>query len=272
MQRLFSTAAIAAATALVLVSSASGAQSEPSPSAAPPPQELPAPPVTRALQPTSSEDAHVAIRPCRIVDTRAGGGVVPGGTTRELRLRGTTRFADQGGTPGGCGIPESATSVTASVSVLGHTHDGFLRAWPSGTPQPNATLVNYQSGEATTNSTDLMLGTGDMDVAVRPSATTHVVIDVLGYFAPPIHATVSNTGALYANSSRVLSSTKTGVGEYLVIVDRDLDGCSVEASTWPAHFTAGARIDGNRIHGYTTSLLGEAPAPIDIYWHFAVHC
>ncbi len=272
MKRLFTTAAVAAATALVLVASASGAQSGPSPSAAPPTQELPASAGTRGIPPTFTEDAHVALTPCRIVDTRIAGGPIGGGAIRNFHVRGAGGFPGQGGKAGGCGIPQSATSVTAAITVVSPAGTGFLRAWPFGQAEPTATLLNFQGGVNITNSTDLTLGGGAAAIRVKPSATTHVVIDVLGYYAPPIHAMVASDGSLSSNTSRVVSSVRTGTGTYEITVDRNLTGCSAVASTWPAQNHAGAYVSGSKIYAYTTNGAVTPPAAADLYWYLSVHC
>ena len=62
-----------------------------------------------ATTPTvSPETLFVPIAPCRIIDTRSGGGKIPSGSTRNFVVSGMTGFGGQGGTAGGCGIPTDA--------------------------------------------------------------------------------------------------------------------------------------------------------------------
>ena len=64
------------------------------------------------FQPSPAGSIFVPITPCRIADTRLGGGIVTGSSTRSFYVAGTVGFAPQGGKSGGCGVPLGATAVT----------------------------------------------------------------------------------------------------------------------------------------------------------------
>ena len=67
---------------------------------------------------------------------------------------------------------------------------GFLTLFPSDATQPTVANSNFTAGEVTNNFFTVGLG-GDGAFKIFTSATTHVIIDLTGYYAPP------GTGGLY---------------------------------------------------------------------------
>jgi hypothetical protein len=132
---------------------------------------------------------YVAITPCRIVDTRYGTGTngTPFSTlqTRTYYVGGTVGFAPQGGTSGGCGIPVGATALAATFLVVGPSGGGRVHAWPNGQAEPNATTYYYGSHTGSSGTTVSINAASAYALKVRNySATTDLVIDVTGYYAP----------------------------------------------------------------------------------------
>ena len=131
---------------------------------------------------------YVPVIPCRVVDTRNAddGPLAPSGQ-RSFQVTDTPGgFAPQGGNAAGCGIPTGATAVEASVSAVSPTTVGFLRVWPDGGPVPNATFLNWSgNGWSITNTGSVPLSaTGRVATRNYSGRTTHVVIDVNGYYLP----------------------------------------------------------------------------------------
>ena len=78
-------------------------------------QQAPAP-EPQALGPTTSHDLEfVPVDPCRLADTRLGGGDRRQQHGAELPVRGTASFTAQGGTSGGCGVPDGALAAELTV-------------------------------------------------------------------------------------------------------------------------------------------------------------
>ncbi len=125
----------------------------------------------------------VPVTPCRVVDTRSSSPVAAGGT-RTFQVAGTGLSA-QGGASAGCGIPDEALAVEVSVTAPAPPGTGFLRAWPADSSAPNATMVNFSSGQGTTNTGAVRLsstpGSADLTVGAFGSAA-QVIVDVQGYF------------------------------------------------------------------------------------------
>ena len=121
------------------------------------------------------------VSPCRLVDTRnAGEGPALGAnTTRDFQVQGK------------CGVPVGAKAASLNVTVVGPASRGHLRVFPSGTALPTISTINFQGGEpALANGAIVPLSTNANDLSVftfflSGAGTTHLILDVTGYFAPP---------------------------------------------------------------------------------------
>src|SRR5215510_11104159 len=132
--------------------------------------------------------------PCRIIDTRIEGGRLVPGTPRDYDVAGT--LGGQGGAPN-CAVPEGpTTAVVLNFVAVAPGANGNLRAWPFGQPVPIASVINYVAGVNIANG--IVIGICDPgagpcahDFTVRAdTGDTHLVVDVMGYFARPQPITV----------------------------------------------------------------------------------
>lgn len=81
-------------------------------------------------------------------------------------------------------MPATATTAVLNVTVTGSTAGSFLTVWPSGVAKPNASNLNFAAGQTTANLVVVKIGTdGNINLATAVGST-HVVIDVVGYFDP----------------------------------------------------------------------------------------
>ena len=124
--------------------------------------------------------------PVRLLDTRTGepacftpGAPVNGGTSLTQLARGT------------CGIPAAARAVTGNVTVVTPPAGGYLTIYPSDATQPLVANTNYAAGEILNNVFTVGLGNADGSLKIFAQTTSHVVMDITGYYAPPA------TGGLY---------------------------------------------------------------------------
>lgn len=213
-------------------------------------------PDTKAVDLTNLENTYVPVTPCRIVDGREALGVIPAGGNRSYEVRGTTGFVPQGGKSGGCGIPTYATAVTFTVTVVNPVGSGFLRAWPQGLSEPNATLMNYVGGVSQTTTAPITLGAASESKDIRFKAYGNdamLVIDVQGFYAPQIRGQVELGGTLTSSTSRILSSSRPATGQYSVTIDRNVSTCSANATPdGSGNFLASAVTgSGNTVTVYT---------------------
>jgi len=192
---------------------------------------------------TAVESKYTPITPCRIVDTRrGGGGRLKNGTTRAYKTTGTTGFAPQGGHSGGCGIPTSATAVETTVTAVNASGKGWLKLYPGTATIPTATFMNYTNAFNANGSAALTISaaatTGDFRVT-NFAKTTDIVIDIQGYYEKPLWAFINADGVLL-KGSRVTAVTRAGTGDYLVAFDRDISNCSYITTPDDSIFTMGA--------------------------------
>ncbi len=153
--------------------------------------------VTDSLGCTGSQGYSVTIsnglqfyplpKPIRLVDTRAGqtgcdtpGAPISGGTDRTQLARRTCDSVT---------IPANAVAITGNITPVADA-TGFVTLYPSNASRPNVASSNFATGKIVNNVFTVRLGP-DGSFKIYASATTDVVVDVSGYFAPP------GTGGLY---------------------------------------------------------------------------
>jgi uncharacterized repeat protein (TIGR01451 family) len=129
--------------------------------------------------------AYFPVTPCRIVDTRnpaaplGGPSVVGGAVGRTFPILSST-----------CGIPATARAYSLNFAAVPGGPLGFVTAWPTGQAQPLASSLNAPTGTVTANAVIVPAGTGG-SIDVFASNSTDMVIDVNGYFAPPVSGGLS---------------------------------------------------------------------------------
>ena len=111
------------------------------------------------------------VAPSRLLDTRSGAKVGPGGT-QGLQVTG------RGGVPAS-GVSAVVLNVTATEPTTG----GFLTAWPAGEARPLASNLNFGPGQTVPNLVLVKVGAGGMVNLFNSSGATHIVADVAGWYA-----------------------------------------------------------------------------------------
>ncbi len=113
------------------------------------------------------------VNPCRVVDTRLGGGPLVAGTDRTFTM-----------VSGACGVPAGAKAVSINVTVTQPTGPGNLRLFPAGGAVPTASAINYTAGQTRANNAIIGLSAaGELTAHCQSSGSTHLILDVNGYFA-----------------------------------------------------------------------------------------
>jgi uncharacterized repeat protein (TIGR01451 family) len=116
------------------------------------------------------------VPPCRVVDTRnpnspVGGPALDCGTARVFPIAGY------------CSIPTTAQAISLNVTVVSPTADGNVALYPAGITPPGFGTIEYVTGLTIANNAVLSLNDGGLEAVCGPGAgTTHLVIDVNGYF------------------------------------------------------------------------------------------
>lgn len=126
----------------------------------------------QTFQTTCTAGRLYTVAPCRIVDTRMFTPMVDG-----VPL--DVNFRDN------CGIPATALAVAANVTVTQPSLPGYVSVHPPGIAPPGTSVVHFATGRTRAAMTVIKLSdAGDARfVATIPTGgTTHVIVDVSGYF------------------------------------------------------------------------------------------
>lgn len=134
---------------------------------------------------TSSDLVYTPVTPCKIVDTRyGGGGFIAAGSTRNYQTYGSLGF--QGGSS--CSSPRGEPSaVHLSVVVVTPNGQGNIKTHPYLTSSSTGLAVNFANiGTNLANAGTVGVtryNTYDISVSAN-NAGAHVTIQVLGYYYP----------------------------------------------------------------------------------------
>jgi hypothetical protein len=121
--------------------------------------------------------------PIRLLETRSSlpvGCFKPG--TPLMGGSETTQMAR--GTCDGITIPANALGVVGNATVVSPVGAGFLTLWPSTATRPLVATSNYNPGDVGNRHFIVGLGNADGAFKLYTQATSDLVIDLSGYFAP----------------------------------------------------------------------------------------
>ncbi len=234
-----------------------------------------APPIGR--QP-KLEAVFVPIKPCRIVDTRSSSaGEITPNSVRNFRVRGTTSMAGQGGSTTGCGVPNTATGVTANTTMTMINTGGFLSNYPAGGVASTTNFTSFVPGPNVTSNPTFALAPAGVEpslaIKASGSARLDLIIDVTGYYAPQIEGMINASGGLYSGSPSLLTATRSAVGTYSLTVDRDVSNCSVAVQAYSYGLDAQAYLfNGTNVSVYSYSRNGGTVTPADDYVYVNISC
>jgi hypothetical protein len=163
-----------------------------------------------------------ALLGCQQVDNGAGSAFHPVAPTRVLDSRGSTGgwngplsstasrpLTVAGGTAPGA-PPPTADAVVLNVTVTGGSAPSFLTVFPTGTPVPVASNLNFGAGQTIANLVTVRVGTGGQISFANAAGNVHVIADVVGWYDDGTGA-----GDLYtAITPNRLLDTRTGNGGF----------------------------------------------------------
>ncbi len=123
--------------------------------------------------------SYASLVPGRLMETRSGlstidtlfnnMGIRQGGTVTKLKVTGRH------------GIPADASAVVLNVAVTETEGPGFITVYPCTLDVPTAANLNYGTGTTIPNSVIAQVSASG-EVCIYTSNTTHVVVDVNGFF------------------------------------------------------------------------------------------
>ena len=161
---------------------------------------------------SSSDLVFTPITPCRLLDTRSA--TTPAGTpiaansTRSFLVWNQTSFAIQGGAATNCGLTASSNTAALAINftVVAPATAGFITAFPANVAKPLAATLNYEAGSVRGNSAIVKIAQNSSTaLSVFTTSQTHVVADVVGYYAQPVA-----TALECVNTITVTGSINTG--------------------------------------------------------------
>jgi len=131
--------------------------------------------------------AFVGIQPCRVADTRGNGAPITGGIFANSQARNWTVW-------GICGIPSGADAISVNFSVVspaGTPAGAFLLAWPTGQAPPPTAIMTYGPGVTILSNAAIVPLNASGQMTVNVSHSTHIVMDVNGYFSDTLQNTAN---------------------------------------------------------------------------------
>ena len=109
-----------------------------------------------------------ALTPSRAFDTRDAGVPLAGGAVHRHRFT---------------GLPAAATAVALNITVTDTTAPGFVATYPCEGAQPAVSNVNYVGANLTVPNFAIVALGPSRELCFFTLATTHLLVDVSGYFA-----------------------------------------------------------------------------------------
>jgi len=197
----------------------------------------------KALGSSTGDLVYTPLAPCRIYDSRPGSGVQGAGTGPIVP--GSVQAIDvAGGAAASCGVPfPTAKAAVLNFTIANAAGPGDLRAWAwdsSNPPPPNSSIVNYATVTGLNiangivvplcNTATATSGSCSKDLfLVADSHATHLVIDVLGYFAAPVATALDCTRVSAPFSAAI--GTQFNIGSGSCPAGYTLTGGGIELGT-----------------------------------------
>ncbi len=172
------------------------------------------------------------VAPTRVLDSRTS----TGGWNGPLSSTATRALTVAGATAPGA-LPPTADAVVLNVTVTAGTAPSFLTVFPTGTPVPNASNLNFGAGQTIANLVTVRVGTGGQISFANAAGSVHVIADVVGWYDDG-----SGPGDLFTGiTPNRLLDTRTGNGGFngkLAAGVAGIKSLQVEGPVVPATATA----------------------------------
>lgn len=139
------------------------------------------------------------LSPRRVLDTRlTPGGPITAGETRTLSVAGVP------------GVPLDADSVVLNVTAAEPNGQGFVTVSPTGAGTPDVSNLNLMPGVTRANLVVVALG-DDGSIDIRSElASTHVIVDIFGYYRTGTGASTTTADPFRVADTRVGTGTPIG--------------------------------------------------------------
>jgi hypothetical protein len=78
------------------------------------------------------------------------------------------------------------SAVALNVTVTQPSAPGFVTVWPSGRARPNASNLNFVTGQTIPNMVIVKLGSDGAINLMSNAGCPNIIIDIAGYFTSPV--------------------------------------------------------------------------------------
>lgn len=180
--------------------------------------------------------------PVRLVDTRAGFGIVEATSTLLF------------GVGGLLGLPSGAGAAVLNVTAAEPVTDGYLTVWPCDEERPTASNLNFSAGATVANLVLTRVG-ADGRVCAYAHGTTHVVVDAAGWLP-------AGTGFAPVTGAPRLLDTRGTTGRFLSGQARVLTVDATPASGTPRTTVLNVTVTEPLIDGFVTVWPCDQPQPL----------
>src|SRR5579872_2952118 len=186
------------------------------------------------VPPTTTTDGEfVPLPPARITDTRTGSGYPNAGTHLGAGASVDITVDGAGGVPA-----TGAEAVVFDAAATNTTALSWLTCWPTGTPEPTASNLNWTAGKVVANRVTVMIGATGKVTCGNAGGKTDIVIDVNGYYTD---ATATGKTFITVSPNRIVDSrngtggfsAKIGAGQTIVVQIAGSGGVPTMGSTTP---------------------------------------
>ena len=174
--------------------------------------------------------AFAGLTPARLLDTRPSGLTIDGLQQNTGVFTAETRtlvIAGRGGLPA-----TDMGAVALNITAISPTTNAFITVFPAGSQRPTASNLNLAAGRTVPNMVIVPVGAGGAISIFNSAGTTHLAVDVLGWFPSPSAAGTSLVSELLDNAPRGGSTAES-------IISRD------------GGFVAFASLAANHVYGDT---------------------
>lgn len=209
--------------------------------------------------------------PTRILDTRAGAttvdqqfagiGALAGGQTLDLAVAGRGHVPASG-----------AVAAVFNLTATNTTGPGYATAWPSGSPRPNASNLNFKAGQTVPNLVVSGLGSNGGVSLFNSTGSTDLVADAAWYFTAASQlnaltpARLLDTRAGFPTiDGRFAGGGALGAGQQLDLLVAGRGGVPAN----PAAVFMNVTVTGPTTVGYITAWPSDQPRPLASILNFA---
>jgi|TARA_B110000238_G_C16124450_1_gene438608 hypothetical protein len=193
--------------------------------------------------------------PNRLVDTRDGTGGFVGRASSDLSVSIRGKSLSVKGFQQT--VPSSATAAALNVTAVTPDAAGFVTVWPCGVARPNASNLNYVSGDVVANNVIAPIGS-DGSVCVYTQSTTDIIVDIAGWFESSSTEGFFGITPKRLFDSRELNSDGDGIFNFDPVFDLSSTCFSVPENTLAVCTIAATDADGDSL---TFTLSGGSDSP-----------